>query len=65
MFYPTYKCKMCATVETDYGKGYQEIFHYDIDASKPSQKFHICVENKTFGTTGVMELIGFQKRKEE
>ena len=64
MFYPTYKCKMCNMVETDYSDGQENLYTPEMKLCSNLHKIHVCDEFEGCKTIGVMEIIGFHQRDE-
>lgn len=63
-FYPTYKCKNCGEVETDYNDGRDYLYNHNNRLSSDDAKIHVCAEFEGCKTIGVMTLIGFHQRGE-
>ena len=62
MFYPTYKCKNCGTVETDYEDGRIYLYNLLMRININTNKIHTCSENGQCKILGIMEHIGFYQK---
>jgi hypothetical protein len=63
MYYPTYVCRSCGEVETDYQDGHRDLYSHEMKLNTNLHKIHICQEFEGCKTIGVMEIIGFHQRE--